>query len=154
MRGVVIAIVFFVLGILLAPYIPVLAEQRAATSDENFDSIQRVPFDKISVYPDRIQIDQPGIRYAKVTSNSMAPIITDKSTVFEKTPISPEEIKIGDTISYYEPTTNSVILHNVIEIQQKEGKTSYKTKGLANEKPDPWTVPYENVKGIMIGTFK
>ena len=154
MKRGVIAIVFFILGILATHFVPVQAEQRSAYSDAFFESVQRVSFDEIKVYNDRVEINQPGIRYAKVTSNSMAPIITDKSVVFEKSPESPKDINIGDVISFYEPSVNGIVLHAVIGIGSIDGQIYYTTKGLANAEPDPWLVPFENVKGVMIGTFK
>jgi len=154
MRGVILAIVFFTLGVLLSPYIPVSAEDRLAESDIVVDSDRRVDFDSIAVYPDRVRISEPGLHYAQVSSNSMAPIITDKSTVFEKTPDSPYEIKIGDVISFYEPSRDAVVLHMVVEILYIDGLVYYRTMGVANGFIDPWLVPYENVRGIMVGTFR
>lgn len=154
MKRGVIAIVFFVLGILVAHFVPVQAEQRSAYSSLEFDSVQRVSFEDISVYTDHVEINQPGLKYAKVTSNSMAPIITDKSVVFEKLPKSPADIQIGDVISFYEPSLNGVVLHAVIGVGSIDGKIYFTTKGLANPEPDPWIVPFENVKGIMVGTFR
>lgn len=154
MKGVLIAIIFFVLGLVLSPFVPVHAEQRTALSDVSVDSVQRVPFDAVRVYSNEVRINVPGLRYAQVTSNSMAPIITDKSVVFEKPVNSPNEIVVGDVISFYEPSEDSVILHAVIEVMNVDGHMHYRTQGVANMWPDPWLVPFENVKGIMVGTFR
>jgi len=154
MKGVVLAIVFFALGVMLSPYIPVSAEDRLAESDIVVDSAQRVDFDSIAVYPDGVRINEPDLHYAQVSSNSMAPIITDKSTVFEKTPDSPYEIKVGDVISFYEPSRDAVVLHMVVEILYIDGSVYYRTMGVANDFVDPWLVSYDNVKGIMVGTFR
>ena len=152
-RGI-IAIVFFLAGILCAPYVTVSAENRLALSAEQFNSTERVPFESIHVYPNEVRIEDEGIRYARVISNSMAPIITDKSVVFEKAPTAIEDIHIGDVISFYEPTHYAIVLHAVIDIVYQNGKQFFKTKGVANPTEDPWLVPFENVKGIMVGTFK
>ena len=151
-KGVVIAIAFFLIGFSLN--VPLAAEQRSATTDTVVESTQRIPFDSIKVYADKVQIEVPDMHYAKVNSDSMAPFITHDSVVFEKTPSSPEEIHIGDIISFYEPSQDKTVLHIIIEIVQIDGKTYYKTKGTANPEADPWLVPYENVKGIMVGTFR
>lgn len=152
MKGVVIAIIFFLLGFMLAN-IPITAETRLATTDVQAESIQRIPFEAIKVYSNRIVIEEPDIQYAKVRTDSMAPLITHDSTVFEKKPTR-DEILAGDVISFYEPGSDAIILHMVVDIIQKDGKTYYKTKGTANEKEDDWLVPFENVKGVMVGTFK
>jgi len=136
------------LGLISLPEL--LAEERFALSDDEFDSTQRVSFDDISVYPDQVVIAHQGIKYAKVSSNSMAPLITDKSIVFEVAPTSPADIHVGDVISFYEPSVDGVVLHLVVEITAE----GYVTKGIANDYIDPWVVSYENVKGIMVGTFR
>lgn len=151
MKGGVIAIIFFLLGFMLAN-IPITAETRLAETNIQAESTQRIPFEAIKVYPNKIVIDEPGIQYAKVRTDSMAPLITHDSTVFEKKPT--KDIHKGDVISFYEPQSDAIILHMVTDIIEKDGTTYYKTKGTANEKEDDWLVPFENVKGIMVGTFK
>ncbi len=154
MKGVFIAVVFLGLGLLLSPYIPVSAESRLADSPQIFSSAQRVPFDDISVYVDQVRINVPGLQYAQVDSNSMAPLITDKSTVFEKVPGSPFEIRVGDVISFYEPSVDAIILHMVVEIVYVGDDVYFRTMGVANDYFDPWLVPFDNVKGIMVGMFR
>ena len=153
MKGVIIAGVFFLLGILIA-HLPVTAEERLAASDLAFESAQRVPFDAISVYPDEVRVSVPDLRYARVTSNSMAPIITDKSTVFEKSPDSVDDILVGDVISFFEPGNDAVVIHAVVNILVIDGQVYYETQGLANPEKDPWLVPFANVQGVMVGTFR
>ena len=153
MKSVVIAIAFFLLGSSIAS-VPAIPEERIAVSDALVESTQRVSFNDIKVYPDEIVIEYPGLKYAKINSNSMAPVITDKSVVFEKVPSSADEIQIGDIISFYEPSVDSIVLHLVVEIVEQNGTVYYSTKGVANEEVDEWLVPFENVKGIMVGTFR
>jgi signal peptidase I len=151
LKGVVLAIVFFLLGFSLN--VPLAAEERTATTDSVVESTQRIPFDSIKVYPDEVLIEYPGLHYARVNSDSMAPWLTHDSVVFEKVPVSADEIHIGDVISFYEPSEDAIVLHSVIEIVQDEN-TFFRTKGIANSEADPWLVPFENVKGIMVGTFR
>ena len=152
MKGVVLAIFFLILGFSLN--VPLAAEERFAATDMVVESTQRIPFDAIKVYPDEIKIQYPGLHYAKVSSDSMAPLLTHDSVVFEKTPSSPDEIHAGDIISFYEPSVDKIILHLVVEVIAKDGQTFYRTKGIANNAVDDWLVPFENVKGIMVGTVR
>ncbi|MBI4146718.1 hypothetical protein HY489_05270 [Candidatus Woesearchaeota archaeon] len=145
-----VVLTMLVLAIIAGPTV----ETRLAYSTEPFTSTQQIPFDAIIVYNDHLTINYPGLRYAKVTSNSMAPIITDTSTALERIPTSPDEIHTGDIISFYEPSVDGVVLHLVTEVLTKDGTTHYKTKGVANPEEDPWEVPYENVKGILVGVIK
>lgn len=154
MRGLIIALLFFGLGVLAGPHMGEAAESRLAVSDAAVPSVSRVPFENYKVYPDQLVVSYPGLRYATVASNSMAPVITDKSVVFEKKPLSPAEISINDVISFYEPSVNGTVLHLVHEIIYENGKPYYRTKGAANPAVDPWLVSFENVKGIMVGTFR
>ncbi len=152
LKGVLLAAIFFSLGFSLN--VPLPAETRLATTDAAVESTQRIPFDAFTVYPDKVLVDYPGLRYARVSSDSMAPIITHDSVVFEKSPGSPDDIHIGDFISFYEPSVNGIVLHMVIGITDGGNGVFYQTKGVANPEADPWLVPYENVKGIMVGTFR
>jgi signal peptidase I len=149
MKGVVLAIAFFTLGVMLSPYIQT-AEWRLAASDEVVDSAQRVQFDSISVYPDEVRIDYPGLKYARVASNSMAPWLTDKSVVFEKPVESADEVREGDVISFYEPSVGGTVLHMVVDITDE----GFITQGLANDAVDDWVVPFDSVIGVMVGSFR
>lgn len=142
------------LGLLLVVSIGGAADSRVALGGPEFTAVQQVPFDSISVYPDHATIDVAGLHYAKVVSNSMAPVITDKSTVLERTPASAEEIKVNDIISFYEPSVDSVVLHLVTEVGTRDGAVYYKTKGVANAEEDPWEVPFSNVKGVLVGVLR
>ncbi len=150
MKGVVLAIVFFLLGFSLN--VPLAAEERLATTNAVVESTQRIPFDAIKVFPDEVKISYPGLHYARVTSDSMAPLLTHDSVVFEKVPISADEIRIGDIISFYEPSFDAVVLHSVVEVI--DSGAFFRTQGYANPEPDAQLVPFENVKGIMVGTVR
>lgn len=156
--GGLFSLLFFIAGVMLAPMFQVHATERLAFSNyndtnEQFSSVSRVNFDDIVVFEDKTVINTP-LRYARVASNSMAPFITDKSVVFEKNPSSPESILIGDIISFTIPNQEGVIMHMVTEIIPDGSNTYFKTKGVANEEEDPWLVPYENIVGVVVGTFR
>ena len=152
-KGVVFSLIAIIVGILVSPHVAP-SEDRFALSESSVLSQQKIPFDAIKVYNDEVRIETSGIRYAKVNSNSMAPIITDTSTVLEKVPSSENEISVGDVISFYEPSVDKIVLHAVIDIVAKDSQTLYKTKGTANPEADPWLVPFENVKGVLVGVIK
>jgi len=151
--GLFLSLFFFALGLVLAPYIPVHADERLAANSQSFESVSRVPFENIKVYSDQVVIDAP-LRYAKVASNSMAPFITDKSVVFEQKPTSPEQIFVGDIISFTTAGEKEVIMHAVVEVVQKDGAYYYHTKGFANSEEDPWLVNYDDIVGVVVGTIR
>ncbi len=153
MKGVVISVALLIIGFSLSN-VPLAAEQRVATTDIAVESTRRIPFEAIKVYPDEVRIEYPGLRYARVTSDSMAPLITHDSIVFEKIPTSADEIHVGDIISFYEPSIDKVVLHMVIGIAEQDGQQYFQTKGVANSDEDAWLVPFEHVKGIFVGTVR
>ena len=65
-------------------------------------------------------------------------IFIDKAT--------PEDVKIGDVISFMEGKT--VVTHRVIDIIERDGHTSFKTKGDANNTEDEGAVRGEELIGI------
>ncbi len=151
MKGVVVVIAVLIIGFSL--HVPLAAEERSATTDVAVESTQRVPFEAIKVYPGEVKIEYAGLKYAKVNSDSMAPWLTHDSVVFEKVPESANEIHVGDVISFYEQSVDQTVLHMVVEIVESDA-IYYKTKGIANAEVDDWLVPFSNVKGIMVGTFR
>src|SRR3972149_6955825 len=100
MKGILIALAFFVLGLLVAN-LPAQVESRRAFGGQDFSVVQHVPFNAISVYPDQAIVRVPGLQYAQVVSNSMAPVITEGSTVLERKSAAAEDIQVNDTISFY-----------------------------------------------------
>ena len=65
-------------------------------------------------------------------------IFIDKAT--------PEDVKIGDVISFMEGKT--VVTHRVIDIIERDGHISFKTKGDANNTEDEGAVRAEELVGI------
>ncbi len=89
-----------------------------------------------------------GWRLDVVTSGSMEPELKTGSLVMTR-PVSPQEVVVGDIIVF---SPNGVtlgetgVIHRVIGI--KEASPLYfKTKGDANDSPDPFMVPARNLVG-------
>ena len=84
-----------------------------------------------------------------VLTDSMYPEIESGDLIICQT-IDPQEIKVGDVISFFDPEGNgtSVVTHQVIEILNKDGTLSFRTQGTNNNTPDALPVPAENLVGI------
>lgn len=65
-------------------------------------------------------------------------IFIDKAT--------PEEVKVGDVISYMEGKV--VVTHRVVDIIERDGNISFKTKGDANNAEDEGAVRSDELLGI------
>ncbi len=90
-------------------------------------------------------------RMFTVVSGSMKPKY-DIGDVLVAKEIEPEDIKVGDDISY-QGTVNSfkdkVVTHQVVGIEKVDGKYYFRTKGLANLVEDP-IVSEDQVYGKVI----
>ncbi len=87
-----------------------------------------------------------GWRVDAVLTDSMEPRLKVGSLVVT-VPVEPDTIKIGDIITF-RPTAGgrTMITHRVIGIEQNS-PLRFETMGDANIKPDPDTVPQQNVAG-------
>lgn len=94
-------------------------------------AIQRFSNNKIAI---------GGFRVFNVVTTSMVPEYEVGDIVVVKK-VSAEDLKLGDDITYLgrvESFKDRVVTHRLIEIQEREdGKTYYKTQGIANDLPDP-----------------
>ncbi len=82
-----------------------------------------------------------------VYGGSMEPAIKLGSLAVIR-PVEPETVSEGDIITFAAPTENSVIVtHRVTQVIDGESGLMFRTKGDANEEPDIYTVPAENVVG-------
>ena len=162
------AIIFFILSLL------VLSSSIFIYSSENDEEIEkplnnaiasyfygekispsdRIGDDDIFVSNDKIIIN---VRNAKSTkfadTNSMDPFLDKGSNGIEILPKSPEDIKIGDIISYKSEKYDAVIIHRVIEIKKDNSGLYYLTKGDNNQKPDDEKIRFNNVKGVLVGVI-
>jgi len=87
-----------------------------------------------------------GWRVNAVLSGSMEPELKVGSLVVT-CPVEPETIVVGDIITFRPVSVGeNMITHRVIGIGQSSS-LYYETKGDANNKPDPFTVPAQNLVG-------
>lgn len=82
-----------------------------------------------------------------VQSGSMEPEIGTGSVLFTK-PTQPENVAIGDTITY--STGEMFTTHKVIQKNSSNNEVSFKTKGIANENPDPGRVTGDQLAGKKV----
>lgn len=72
-----------------------------------------------------------------VLSDSMYPDIKTGDMIFCKR-IDPDDVEVGDTISFYDPSSKSsaIVTHRVEEIIEENGVRYFKTKGINNNTAD------------------
>ena len=84
-----------------------------------------------------------------VLSGSMEPAFHVGSLIYVKS-VDPEDIKVGDAITFRLSGEDTAATHRVIEIDREN--QCYYTKGDANETPDASPVPYSSVLGRAVFT--
>jgi signal peptidase len=99
---------------------------------------------------------KPAVSIYTIVSPSMTPVIKVYDVVVNKRVTDPDQIQIGDIITYVSTNTSSegmTITHRVIEINKtSDGIYEYRTQGDNNSEPDVAYVTFDNVLGkeIMI----
>ncbi|QKY21032.1 signal peptidase I [Halolamina sp. CBA1230] len=81
-----------------------------------------------------------------VLSDSMEPEISAGDAVIVKS-VDPANIESGDVITFVRAEESTPVTHRVVEAVETEGGQAFRTKGDANDDPDPALVPAENVTG-------
>ena len=84
-----------------------------------------------------------------VLTDSMYPFIHSGDLIFCRN-AQPEEVQVGDVISFFDPAGNgvSVVTHRVVQITEQNGEIAWQTKGDANNVEDRDLVPADNLVGI------
>ncbi|MBR3935732.1 MAG: signal peptidase I [Oscillospiraceae bacterium] len=84
-----------------------------------------------------------------VLTDSMYPEIESGDLIINNT-IEPEEVKVGDVISFFDPAGNgtTIVTHRVIGITEENGALAFRTKGDYNNTEDKLSVPGEDIVGI------
>ena len=83
-----------------------------------------------------------------VLSGSMEPAIPTGSILVSR-PVAPDEIQVGDVITFFGPGRGRLITHRVTAIERSNG-IIFTTKGDANNAEDPFTIPAEDVVGKVL----
>jgi len=80
-----------------------------------------------------------------VFSGSMEPHLKVGGVVITR-PIEAEDIKVGDTITFYSPVSEKLTSHRVVAVEDGS-PLQFRTKGDANEDADPFIMPAQSVLG-------
>ena len=103
----------------------------------------------ILVYPDRVVIKLHGATISSYESTgSMLPVLHEKANGIRIKPSSPEDVRVGDIISFKKD--GSLIVHRVIKKGVDEKGVYFITKGDNNSFPDG-KIRFEDIEYITVG---
>lgn len=103
----------------------------------------------ILVTPNEVKINIQGAKWASFApTGSMRPLLDQGAHAIQIQPTSPQQIEIGDIITY--DHNGRKIIHRVVDIQQDAQGTYYTVKGDNNAAADPIKVRFEDVERVVV----
>lgn len=81
-----------------------------------------------------------------VLTGSMEPALQTGGVAFVD-PVKPEDVGVGDILTFTRPNSDQQVTHRVIEVVGTTTGPRFRTKGDANDAPDGWVVTGEQVVG-------
>jgi len=87
-----------------------------------------------------------------VLTGSMRPTINPGDAVIDAK-VNPATLERGDVITFTRPDSKFPTTHRIVAVQQTNDGPAFKTRGDANDGPDPWTVPATDVVGRVMVTI-
>lgn len=107
--------------------------------------------DDIHVLSDKVVIDIDNPQWARFTdTNSMDPVLDYGTNAIQIIPQTPDQIKIGDIISYQLHGSDSVIIHRVISKGIDDEGDYFVLKGDNNAQSDPNNVRFSQIKRKVV----
>ncbi|MBS3119745.1 hypothetical protein J4475_02885 [Candidatus Woesearchaeota archaeon] len=111
----------------------------------------RVPEGSIGVYSDQVVMKISNPKWAKFTdTHSMDPVLSSKAHAIEIEPESPDDIQVGDIVSYVSEYADGTIIHRVVETGEDSKGWYAIMKGDNNPKEDPGKVRFEQIKRVVV----
>ncbi len=93
---------------------------------------------QIKVYKNEVVLDAQNLEWASFEdTKSMLPVLNKDTNALQVVPKCPEEIKLGDIISYKSDYADGIIIHRVVFIGQDDQGVYFVMKGDNNPASDP-----------------
>ena len=126
------------------------AMHRIATG-ERLSPADHIKEDQIRVEGNRVIITIKNAKLARFAdTNSMDPLLDETSNAIQIIPQSPDDIKLGDIISY-NSKDGDVVIHRVVEISEDDEGIFYIAKGDNNPRPDNEKIYFKDIRTLTIG---
>ena len=106
---------------------------------------------QISVYNSQVVLDLQNAQWATFTdTHSMEPVLSARANAIEVVPKSPDEIKIGDIVSYKSDYADGTIIHRVVEKNVDDQGIYFTMKGDNNQASDPGKIRFDQVRRVVV----
>lgn len=129
----------------------IIARVLGESNQERASPFDRIGEENIHVDKDRIIINLQNAEWSRFTdTNSMDPTIDQGTNAIQIVPQKPEEIHVGDIVSYKSEYADGTIIHRVIETGIDEKGWYCLMKGDNNPKQDPGKVRFSQIKRIVV----
>ena len=120
-------------------------------SPEKASPADRISQGSIHVLNDKVIIDIENPEWAKFTdTNSMDPVFDNEANAIEIVPKTPNEIQVGDIISYQAENQEFNIIHRVVEKGEDEEGDYFIVKGDNNNSRDPGKIRFGQIKRVVV----
>ena len=120
-------------------------------NEEKASPYDRIPENKIFVEDDKVIINIANAQWSRFTdTNSMDPVIDQGANAIQIIPKSPDEIYVGDIVSYESEYADGIIIHRVIEIGYDDDGWYALMKGDNNSRVDPGKVRFSQIQRVVI----
>lgn len=130
---------------------PINRAMHRIMTGEQLSPADHIKEDQIRVEDDKVIITIKNARLAAFAdTNSMDPLLDETSNAIQIVPRTPNDIHLGDIISY-NSIDGDIIIHRVVEIDEDEEGIFYITKGDNNSRPDDEFIRFWQVRFITVG---
>ncbi|MGM5488487.1 MAG: hypothetical protein ACQESG_06050 [Nanobdellota archaeon] len=111
----------------------------------------RVREDQIKVYDEEVILSIKNPEWASFTdTNSMDPVLDSEANAIQIIPKQPNEIQVGDIVSYSSSFTSGTVIHRVVKIGTDSKGWYAILQGDNLSKPDPEKVRFDQIKRVLV----
>ena len=129
---------------------PAIADPSAPLIAQNSPS-DWLKEDSIHVYNTQVVLSLENAQWAQFTdTHSMEPVLSAKANAIEVVPTSPDQINVGDIVSYQSAYADGTIIHRVVEKGTDKDGVYFRFKGDNNPEIDPGKVRFSQVKRVVV----
>lgn len=114
----------------------------------------RIAESQLFVFDNRVVLELPQASWARYAdTNSMLPLLDEGANGIEIKPSQPEEIAVGDVISYRAGFADALVVHRVVEVGHDDEGWYALTKGDSSSLPDPGKVRFGQINGVLVAVI-